>query len=71
MSAENYPADVTNAHPHFNPPPEAECDECGAPDQEGGVACSECGEYVLTADDRREAAEDDAADRAMEMQRGY
>lgn len=64
-----YPADVTDAHPHFNPPAELECDECGEPDQEGGVACSNCGEYVLTDDERREAAEDAAADLAMDAMR--
>jgi len=70
--SENYPAGVTNSHPHFNPPDELNCQECGEPDQEaGGNACSRCGEYVMTVDERREAAEDDAADRAMEMQRGY
>lgn len=45
---ENYPAGVSPAHPHFNPPV---CDSCGAEMGFDDEECPECGEYVMTEDD--------------------
>lgn len=59
--ASNYPPGVTDAHPHFNPPGEEDCEECGA-EVYPGEDCEECGEYCPTEDERRENWEADQAD---------
>jgi hypothetical protein len=63
----NLPDDVSPNHPHFNPPEPEEC-SCGMADVWPGETC-ECGEYMPTADERREDAADEAADRAYDMAR--
>lgn len=44
----NYPADVTDAHPHFNPPL---CPHCGEEGMEPGTDCEACGEYIMSRED--------------------
>jgi hypothetical protein len=44
------------------------CPECGEEVMPGDV-CDECGETAPTVDEMREAAEDEAADRAMDAMR--
>lgn len=64
----NYPGDVDHRHAHFNPPVERACSECGEADQSAGCYCDNCGEYVWTDEELDEAAAEDAADRAAEME---
>lgn len=75
----NYPPGVSDSHPYFHDPesecPE-ECQECGAeldptPEYGESVSCPKCGEdtHWATDEELREWAEEDAADRAYEMER--
>jgi hypothetical protein len=64
----NLPDDVSPNHPHFNPPEPEACSECGD-DVWPGENCENCGEYQMTVEEHREAAADDAADRAYDMAR--
>lgn len=56
----NYPAGVGIDHRYFDP--WDTCQNCGE-DAEAGTDCTFCGEYVMTDDEARDAAADDAADR--------
>ena len=61
----NYPAGVTDAHPHFNPPT---CGHCGC-ECTPGEDCPDCKEYVKTPEDWQDEADDMAFERYR--QEGY